>query len=170
MTVTPSERHSGLMIRLTRYRRNDPGLLFAHKDFQPWIGHDKPSLEAVDDEIYETATVDLPDYDLRKLLTTRDNLCSVEAFNVAIRVIVAQLYGLRMCPECPHCCLSEHPCMDIFGSNATPMGGSIGRADALVGAVEAQKAEGVLHLHFFHLNTDGTPVSTSRRNCHDDSR
>ena len=35
MTVTPSERHSGLMIRLTRYRRNDPGLLFAHKDLQP---------------------------------------------------------------------------------------------------------------------------------------
>ena len=29
------------------------------------------------------------------------------------------------------------------------MGGSIGRSDALIGAVEAQKAEGVLHLHFF---------------------
>jgi hypothetical protein len=37
--------------------------------------------------------------------------------------------------------------MDVFGSNATPMGGSAGRADALIGAVEAQKAEGVLHLH-----------------------
>ena len=39
--------------------------------------------------------------------------------------------------------------MGIFGSNATPMGGSAGRADALVGATEAQKAEGILHLHFF---------------------
>ena len=39
--------------------------------------------------------------------------------------------------------------MDAFGSNATPMGGSCGRADAMIGAVEAQKAEGVLHLHFF---------------------
>ena len=68
---------------------------------RPWIGHDRPSLEADDEELYETATVDLPNYDLRKLLTTRDNLCSVEAFNVAIRVIVAQLYGLRMCPEVP---------------------------------------------------------------------
>ena len=29
------------------------------------------------------------------------------------------------------------------------MGGSAGRADALVGTIEAQKAEGVLHLHFF---------------------
>ena len=39
--------------------------------------------------------------------------------------------------------------MDTFGSNATPMGGSAGRADALIGAVEAQKAEGVLHVHMF---------------------
>ena len=39
--------------------------------------------------------------------------------------------------------------MDIFGSNATPMGGSAGRADAMVGAVEAQKVKGVLHLHLF---------------------
>ena len=39
--------------------------------------------------------------------------------------------------------------MDAFGSNATPTGGSGGRADAMVGAAEAQKAEGVLHLHLF---------------------
>ena len=45
--------------------------------------------------------------------------------------------------------MSEKPCMDMFGSNASPMGGSMGRADALIGATEAQKAEGVLHLHFF---------------------
>ena len=39
--------------------------------------------------------------------------------------------------------------MDIFGSNATPMGGGAGRCDAIIGAVEAQKVEGVLHLHLF---------------------
>ena len=39
--------------------------------------------------------------------------------------------------------------MDAFGSNATPMGGGAGRCDAMVGAVEAQKAEGVLHFHMF---------------------
>jgi len=54
-----------------------------------------------------------------------------------------------MCPECPHCVESAEPCTDIFGSNATPLGGSAGRGDAMVGAVEAQKAEGVLHLHLF---------------------
>ena len=39
--------------------------------------------------------------------------------------------------------------MNMYGSNATPLGGSLGRADAAVAAVEAQKAEGVLHLHMF---------------------
>ena len=37
----------------------------------------------------------------------------------------------------------------FFGSNATPMGGSAGRGDAMIAAVEAQKAEGVLHIHAF---------------------
>ena len=27
MTITPGERHSGLMIRLSRHRRNDPGMV-----------------------------------------------------------------------------------------------------------------------------------------------
>ena len=36
-----------------------------------------------------------------------------------------------------------------MGSNATCLGGSCGRADAATGAVEAQKAEGVLHLHLY---------------------
>ena len=39
--------------------------------------------------------------------------------------------------------------MDFFGSNATPMGGAAGRSDAMIAAVEAQKAEGVLHIHAF---------------------
>ena len=39
--------------------------------------------------------------------------------------------------------------MDSFGSNATSMGGAAGRADSMIDAVEAQKAEGVLHMHAF---------------------
>ena len=49
------------------------------------------------------------------------------------------------------------PCMDMFGSNATPMGGSMGRGDAMIGATEAKKAEGVLHLHFF-ISPDGALI------------
>ena len=58
---------------------------------------------------------------------------------------------MRVCPYCPDCNNGQYgrPCQDYFGSNATPMGGGAGRADASIGAVEAQQAEGVLHLHLF---------------------
>ena len=146
MTVTPSERHSGLAVRLSRYRRSDPGITSSAQDFMPWIGFNAPSLTASD---MESVDVELPEYDLRRLMTARDPLCCLNAFWVLMTVVLPSLYGLRMCPHCPKCVTSRCPCMDVFGSNGTPMGGSAGRADALVGAVEAQKAEGVLHLHLF---------------------
>ena len=46
MTVTPGERHSGLMIRLMRYRRSDPAVNVGAPEFLPWIGHDKPLVTA----------------------------------------------------------------------------------------------------------------------------
>ncbi len=76
-------------------------------------------------------------------------MCALQAFETHIKTVLPLLYGYRMCPDCPHCVETERPCMDVFGSNATPMGGSAGRCDAVVGAVEAQKAEGVLHIHMF---------------------
>ena len=76
-------------------------------------------------------------------------MCSIYSFLVNIKGFLANLYGIRMCPDCPDCVKCESPRMDVYGSNASPMGGSAGRADALVGAVEAQKAECVLHLHLF---------------------
>ena len=97
----------------------------------------------------ESVFTDLPEYDLRRLMIARDPLCALYAFLVNVKVVLPTLYGLRMCPDCPHCVETRCPCMDIFGSNGTPMGGSAGRADAMVGAVEAQKAEGTLHLHLF---------------------
>ena len=50
--------------------------------------------------------------------------------------------------------------MNIYGSNATIMGGSLGRADAAIGAVEAQKAQippmdGVPPKGKFDTNGDG---------------
>ena len=149
MTITPGERHSGLAIRLFRGRENDPAFMYGSSaKFKPWIGRNVPSLKPEDHED-ESVTIDLPGYDDRKLITSRDPLCCVYAFQVFVRVVLPALYGFQMCPDCPDCAESKCPCMDIFGSNATPMGGSAGRADALVGAVEAQKAEGVLHLHMF---------------------
>ena len=146
MTVTPSERHSGLCIRLMRYRSNDPGLNAEWAaPFLPWIGENEPSICPP----AEGVEVDLPEYDLRRLMTGKDALSCMHAFWTMIQIVLPNLYGWRMCPSCPDCVHSDQPCMDVFGSNATCMGGSLGRADAAIGAIEAQKAEGVLHLHLF---------------------
>ena len=88
-----------------------------------------------------------PEYDLRRLIHARDPLCVVDAFRVYVRVALARLVGMRMCPECPHCNKGQHPCQNRFGSNALPQGGAFGRLDALFSGVEAQKSEGALHLH-----------------------
>ena len=147
MTVTPSERHSGWAIRFSRYRKSDPGVRVGSPEFTPYAGYNVPSLYGSLES--EEADIDLPEYDLRRLMVNRDPLCALYAFLVNIKVVLANLYGIRMCPDCPHCVEEDHPCMDIYGSNATPMGGSAGRADAMAGAIEAQKAEGVLHIHLF---------------------
>jgi len=64
-----------------------------------------------------------------------------------VRVVLARLLGIRMCPECPHCNKGKSPCQDAFGSNAEPQGGIFGRVDSLFGGVECQRT-GALHLHF----------------------
>ena len=101
----------------------------------------------VEDE-FDEEIVEFPDYDLRRLILARDPLCAVDAFTVIIRVVLAKLLGMRMCPDCPHCNKGKHPCQDSFGSNAEPQGGVFGRCDALFGAVETQQS-GTLHFHFF---------------------
>ena len=91
MTVTPSERHSGLAIRLSRYRRNDPGVRVGNPEFLPYAGYDAPSLYGPDNQ--ETAFLDLPEYDLRRLMTNRDPLCCLYAFLVNVKVILPNFYG-----------------------------------------------------------------------------
>ena len=151
MTVTPSERHSGLCIRLMRIRRRDPAVTTGvGQQFRDWIGHDRPSLYPKGHaDAEEVVDIDMPEYDLRRAMTGRDPLSCVLAFGVFVKHVLPSLYGWRMCPNCPDCATGDNPCMNIYGSNATPMGGSLGRVDAAVGAFEAQKAEGVLHLHMF---------------------
>ena len=144
ITISPSERHGGLAIRLSRYRESDPLLYQGHaRKERPWIGKDKPSLETLGSDIGD----DEPDYETRRLILARDPLCAVDAFTVYVRVVLACLTGIRMCPDCPHCNRGKNPCQDKFGSNAEAQGGILGRCDALFGAVETQKS-GVLHYHF----------------------
>jgi len=168
MTISPSERHNGLAIRLSRYRRSDPLLdpSVAAAE-RRWIGAEAPRLgpqrrwaddgqrveerlqRGADEEMEEVTTdIDIPDYDVRRLILARDPLCTVDAFKVFVRVVLAQLLGIRMCPDCPHCNKGKNPCQNRFGSNALPQGGIFGRCDAIFGGVETQKS-GSLHLHFW---------------------
>ena len=140
MTVSPSERHNYLALRLCRYRSEDPFVDDLHR---PWISMNSPSLETQDDERMD---IDIPGYDVRKLMLAEDPLAVVNAFMIQIRVLLATILGIRMCPHCPHC---MPPCQDALGSVAELGGGAAGRADALFGAIECQKTTGSLHLHFF---------------------
>ena len=147
MTISPSERHNGLAIRLSRYRRSDPLL---HPSVAPdeskWIGADQPPLSPLSD-LKEECLIELPEYDVRRLRMARDPLCIVDAYTVLVRVVLASLLGVRMCPDCPHCNQGQNPCQNRFGSNAEPQGGILGRCDAIAGSTEAQKS-GSLHFHF----------------------
>ena len=143
ITISPSERHGGLAIRLSRYRESDPLLDPSHAaNERPWIGKDKPSLETHGNSTAD----DEPDDETRKIILARDPLCAVDAFTGQVRVVLACLLGIRMCPDCPHCNQGQNPCHDRFGSNAEAQGGSLGRCDALFAAVETQKS-GVSHFH-----------------------
>ena len=147
MTVSPGERHNYLAIRLSRYRKLDPFMQNATEESK-WAQKDAPRSEpdaSGEDEFH----INIPGYDLRRLMLAQDPLAACNAFVVQIRVILATVLGIRMCPHCPHCASTDYPCQDAFGSSAELLGGLAGRADALFGAVECQKSNGSLHYHFF---------------------
>ena len=80
MTLTPSERHSGLAIRLYRGRASDPAFDSAAQDLRPWIGAQSPSLCPPDIMAHgeEVQEVDLPDYDTRRLITSRSKSTAMD--------------------------------------------------------------------------------------------
>ncbi len=139
LTVSPSERHSGLVLRLSRCRRNDPMLEAdsTMKDIRRNIcGQNMPSISRKD-----AMTIELPEYAARRKMNARDPHAVVSGFRVCIYVILPRCLGYRMCPMCPRCNVdgSESPCQDQFGSNARPMGGALGLCQAAGGAIEFQK-------------------------------
>ena len=111
-----------------------------------WAGTDRPTVEPREEDEFN---VDIPGYDLRRLMLAEDPLAAANSFFVEIRTKLATVLGIRMCPLCPHCSQMKWPCQDALGSVAEAMGGVIGRADAMFGAVECQKTTGALHYHFF---------------------
>ena len=136
-TISPGERHNYLSLKLSRYRADDP--FVAHMVNPAWAGKDKPNLEPKPDEDFN---VDIPGSDMRRLMAAEDPLAAANAFFVQIRTVLATIFGIRMCPFCPHCSESSRPCQDAFGSVAEIMGGVLGCVEAMFGAVECQKNTG----------------------------
>lgn len=141
MTVSMNEQHSALVLRMFRARQSDP--LLETKQMKEnlarkWIGPFDPKLVAEE----STANIPIPSAKVRAQLAAQDPHAVMAAFQAEVRVRLAQLLGLRMCMQCPHCA-----CQDRFGSNMLATGGIFGAAVALGGAIEFQFHTSP-HLHF----------------------
>eukprot|EP00973_Karenia_brevis_P091800 12409175-Karenia_brevis.AAC.1 len=141
LTISPSERHSGLTLRLSRHRKDDPLLSRGHAtedvERRRLASQSWPSL-------FSDIEIDLPGFDMRLEAVSRDPLAAVMAFRVAVTLILAGLLGIRMCHQCGFAAPEQPPwlygrrpscsCTNTFGSNADPMGGVFGLCAALLGA------------------------------------
>ena len=142
MTVSLNEQHSALVLRMMRGRRADPMLgtkTMQENNAAKWLMVDVPNLEEM-----ETAEVEIPvpAASVRAQLAAQNPHAVMSAFQLEVRVRLAQLLGLRMCFRCPDC-----RCRDRFGSNMLPCGGVFGAAVACGGAIEFQYHSSP-HFHF----------------------
>ena len=73
ITIFPNEQHSALVLRLSRFREEDPLLKHRSSEKKHLAGKDYPRLEVPDATRPEgRVVVDLPAYDLRQAATARD--------------------------------------------------------------------------------------------------
>ncbi len=135
-TISPNEQHSALVLRLSRFRKQDPYCQHGDETRRKLARADQPPLEAQRKHSSQDAppgqahpleddvSMELPEYDLRKAATARDPLAVVEGFKIHVYFRLAILLGLRMCPQCPRCNHEPHGgCTDKFGNNMRPGGG-----------------------------------------------
>ena len=109
---------------------------------------------------YAEATVNFPQLRDRQAMHAQDPLSSVHHYLFCVRVLLPAAFGIRMCFTCPHCNAEDltavpqvfpsctRPCQDCFGSNAKPLGGYAGLAEAMGFATEFQ-GDGTPHGHGF---------------------
>ena len=145
-TLSPNEQHSSWVLRLSRYRHNDPAIQAddeVHERLRQCAGRLVPSLTHRED-----ADVDLPAYKFRRVMVARDPMAVVDAFSVHVRLRLARLFGMRSCPNCPRCNRrgSMYPCQNRFGSVMRVTGGIMGASCAYGSAMEHQGV-GTPHIH-----------------------
>lgn len=129
ITISPTTRHNALCLKLSRYRVADPGR--------------GPCSSMTSPPLWEAASVevDTPGYDVRREVTARDPWAVVLSFQTIVRLIFAQVLGIRMCFRCPDC-----DCRDANGHASHPVGGILGLVRGLCGAIEYQ-SNSTPHFH-----------------------
>ena len=114
-TISPNEQHSALVLRLSRFRENDPYVQAQDAAARRLARRDWPPLEQArkkhrqcDPEIMsggteqredDAFTVDLPEYDLRRAATARDPHATVEGYRVEVLLRLAGVLGVRTRPR-----------------------------------------------------------------------
>ena len=86
--ISPNEQHSALVLRLSRFRKNDPYVLYNEKPWGNLARESFPGLEAKrtrkDGAAEDIAEIEFPEYDLRRAAAARDPHAVVEAYKVEI--------------------------------------------------------------------------------------
>ena len=149
VTFSPDESHQLVYIRMSRTRRSDP--VRSASVWQEWQCGER-EFPPLDDNRTLPIAVEavqrlVPCWEQRRRVLARDPLASVDGFHTLALLLLKYIFGLHMCPHCPNCATTWHPCTDIAGSNATVVGGVFGRVDAAYVSIEAQKSTGSLHAH-----------------------
>ena len=143
-TISPNVQHSALVLRLSRFRKNDPYVQHSGRMTRKLTGVDYPKLEA--ERMRAPAAIEFPEYDLRRAACARDPLAVVDGYKAEVVLRLAAVLGVRMCPDCPRCNNGRMGCQDKFGSNMRPMGGVLGGMNAMGGGTEHQ-GTGTPHFH-----------------------
>ena len=99
ITISPSERHKYLAKKLSRYRSDDPYAASA-ANF-PWIGQERPKLEPTPEDEF---SVDVPGYDLRRILSAEDPLAAANVFFRANKNSSCNSFGNTYVSELPALC------------------------------------------------------------------
>ena len=114
--ISPNEKHSALVLRLSRYRPNDPCVTEATPIWKKLCGVDYPGLVAPQSKRARTTPtkstmgegeeserpahdgedfvdMELPEYDIRQVAAARDPLAVVEAHRLNVCLRLAYLFG-----------------------------------------------------------------------------
>ena len=102
-------------------------------------------MEDTERDAHDFVEIDIPDYLQRLKSTARQPLSVIDGYRLELKRL-ADILGVRMCPNCPRCNNHLRGCQDMFGCNMRPLGGVLGGAATFGGGTEHQ-VQGAPHVH-----------------------